>query len=227
MTAASILTPRTELEAIPRDISAEELLARVPGTRHSRLLVYSGSLDDIVGLLRVRDLVPTACQPGRPFDLGALIRPVLTVPENRPVDDLLEDMQRTGQQLAVVVDEYGGTAGIATLADVMRALVGRIGDESGTAESGRVVAEPDGSMRLDGLMRIHEFEELIGGQLEEPERDQVDTLSGLVMARLGRLPQVGDEVAIAGRRLRVEQLEGRRVGTFRLPPPDPKPSSAE
>ncbi len=218
LTASSLMTPRTELEAIPEDIDRDELLARVAASRHSRVLVCRENLDDVVGIIRVRDLVPYLARPGQPIDVRSLIRPVPTVPEKRPADHLLEDMQRTGEQLAVVVDEYGGTAGVVTLADVMRALVGRIADDASGAAAGRAVTEPDGSMLLDGLMRIHEFEELIGRRLEEADRAQVETLSGLVMARLGRLPQVGDEITLGSRRLRVERLEGRRVGTLRLMP---------
>ena len=130
----------------------------------------------------------------------------------------LEDMRRAGHHLAVVVDEYGGTAGIVTLADLMRALVGRIDEESGLGPPRHAPVEPDGSMLLDGLMRVHEFEELIGADLKEPERADVATLSGLVMARLDRIPRVGDEVQVADRRLRVEQLQRHRVATIRLLP---------
>lgn len=218
LTAAGLMTPRTELEAVPVGISLEELLTRVTTKRRGRLLVYDGSLDNILGVIRVRDLLPLARQPQERFDLRALIRPVLTVPESRRADDLLEDLQRAGRYLAVVVDEYGGTAGIVTLADLMRALVGRIDEESSFGPSGRASVEADGSMLLDGLLRIHEFEELIGVDLPEPERAGVETLGGLVMARLDRMPRVGDEVLVAGRRVRVEQLQGRRVGVVRLLP---------
>ena len=99
-------------------------------SRHGRLLVYDGSLDNIVGFIRLRDLVPLLARPGGPFDVRPLVRPVLTVPGSRTADDLLEDMRKSGRTLAVVVDEYGGTAGIVTLGDLMRALVGRIDEES-------------------------------------------------------------------------------------------------
>jgi CBS domain containing-hemolysin-like protein len=108
LTAAGLMTPRTELEAVPVGIDLEELLARVADTQRGRLLVYDGSLDNILGVIRVRDLLPLARQPRERFDLRALIRPVLTVPEGRRADDLLEDMQQAGRHLAVVVDEYGG-----------------------------------------------------------------------------------------------------------------------
>ena len=225
LTAAGLMTPRTELEAVPVGIDLEALLARVAITR-GRLLVYEGSLDNILGVIRVRDLLPLARQPRERFDLRALIRPVLTVPERRRADDLLEDMQQAGRHLAVVVDEYGGTAGIVTVADLMRALVGRIDEESSLGPPKRASVEPDGSMLLDGLLRLHEFEELIGVDLKEPEHAGVETLGGLVVALLDRMPRVGHEVLVAGRRVRVEQLQGRRIGVVRLFP-GPPPLDAE
>jgi len=218
LTAGGLMTPRTDLDAVPVGIGLDGLLTRFANSRRGRLLVYDGSLDNILGVIRSRDLLDLLGQPEPRFDLRALIRPVLTVPGGRRADDLLEDMQRAWRHLAVVVDEYGGTAGIVTLADLMRALVGRIDEESSAAPAGRATAEPDGSMLLDGLMRVHEFEELIGTDVPESERAGVDTVSGLVVARLDRLPQAGDEVTVAGRRLRVEQLQGRRVGVVRLLP---------
>jgi len=221
LTAAGLMTPRTDLQAVPVGIDREELLARVAITQHGRLLVYDGSLDHILGIIRVRDLLPLARQLRERFDLRALIRPVLTVPESRQADDLLEDMQQAGRHLVVVVDEYGGTAGIVTLADLMRALVGPIDEESSLGPPRRASVEPDGSMLLDGLLRLHEFEELIGADLKEPARAGVETLGGLVVALLDRMPRVGDEVLVAGRRVRVEQLQGRRIGVVRLLPGPP------
>lgn len=220
LTAGGLMTPRTELLGVPLGIALEELLARAIATRRGRLLVYDGSLDNVVGIVRARELLGVVREPPARFDVRSLVRPVLAVPEGRGADDLLEDMQRAGCHLAVVVDEYGGTAGIVTLADLMRALVGRVDEEPGAAGPAAIATEPDGSVLLDGLARLHEFEELIGADVAETERAGVETLSGLVMARLDRLPQVGDEVSVAGRRLRVERLQGRRVGLLRLLPPE-------
>jgi CBS domain containing-hemolysin-like protein len=166
----------------------------------------------------VRDLVPTLAQPAGTFDIRPLIRPVLTVPESRGADDLLEDMRKARRQLAVVVDEYGGTAGVVTLGDLMRALVGRIDEESTVGGPAGATPQPDGSLLLDGLMRVHELEELLGVELDKAEQGDVATVGGLIMARLDRMPQPGDEVTLAGHRLRVEQLDGRRVAVVRLGP---------
>lgn len=216
LTAGDLMTPRTELEAIPVGIGREDLLRSLATSRHSRLLVYDGSLDNILGVMRVRDLVPLLAQPHGPFDIRPFIRPVLTVPESRGADDLLEDMRKAGRSLAVVVDEYGGTAGIVTLGDLMRALVGRIDEELTVGAPAGATPQPDGSLLVDGLMRVHELEELLGAELDEAEWGNVGTVGGLIMARLDRMPRPGDEVTVAGHRLRVEELDGRRVAVVRL-----------
>jgi CBS domain containing-hemolysin-like protein len=216
LTAGDLKTPRTELEAIPVEIGREDLLRTPVTLRHDQLLVHDGSLDNILGVIRVRELVPLLGQTGATFDIRPLIRPVLTVPESRRADDLLEDLRKAGRSLAVVVDEYGGTAGIVTLGDLMRALVGRIDEESTGGEPAGATVQPDGSLLVDGLTRVHELEELLGTELDEAERGDVATVGGLTMARLDRMPRPGDEVTVAGHRLRVEKMDGRRVAAVRL-----------
>jgi CBS domain containing-hemolysin-like protein len=222
LTAGALMTPRTLIEAVPVTISLEALVARVAALTRSRLPVYEGSLDQIVGVLHVRDLFPVLANPAGGFDLRRLLRPVLTVPESKPADDLLEDMRASRCRLAVVVDEYGGTSGIVVLENLMEGLVGRIDDEpiGGGPPTPRPPppVEADGSRLLDGLTRIHELEEILGARLSEADEAGVETLSGLVMASLGRLPAAGDEISLAGRALRVERLQGRRVATARLLP---------
>ena len=216
LTAGVLMTPRMELEAIPIGIGREALLRSLATSRRSGLLVYEGSLDNILGVIRVRELVPLLAQPEGPFDLRPFLRPVLTVPESRWADDLLEDMRKAGRSLAVVIDEYGGTAGIVTLGDLMRALVGRIDDEATGAGPAGATVQPDGFVLVDGLMRVHELEELLRIELDEAARGDAATVGGLIMARLDRMPRPGDEVTVAGHRLRVEALDGRRVAVVRL-----------
>jgi CBS domain containing-hemolysin-like protein len=224
LTASDLMTPRTELGAVPVSIAFADLVRHVGRGRHNRVLVYDRSLDDILGVVRVRELFSLVPQPPAPFDLRPLIRPVLTVPETRAADDLLEDMRRAGRHLAVVVDEYGGTAGIVTLTDLLGALVGRIDEEPAPDQPRLATPAADGSLLLGGLLRVGELEELLGTELDPEARAEVATLGGLVMARLDRMPGVGDEVRIAGRRLRIEQLDGRRVALVRLFPPEPEPA---
>ena len=215
LTAGDLMTPRTEVEGLPVDVGREDLLRRVTGSAHSRLPVYDGSLDHILGVIRVRDLLVHLGRPGEPPDVRALIRPALTVPESRRADDLLEDMRQAAGHFAVVVDEYGGTAGVIALADLMRALVGRIDEETPGRVAG-ATTQPDGTVLVDGLTRVHELEEILGIELDKASRESAGTVGGLVMARLDRMPRSGDEIVLAGYRLRVERLDGRRVAVVRV-----------
>jgi CBS domain containing-hemolysin-like protein len=224
VTAGELLTPRTEVEAVPVTSTLAELLARARAARHSRLPVYEESLDHTLGVLYLRDLFRFLDPPAQPFDLRPVMRPVLTVPTTKRADALLEEMRAARQELAMVVDEYGGTAGVITLHDLLEGLVGRI-DEESPMPGERTAAPPtapDGSQVFDGLTRLREFEEATGIEVPEEDRQAADTVGGLIMLRLGRLPRPGDEVEIGGRRLRVERLRRHRVAEARLLPPEPR-----
>jgi CBS domain containing-hemolysin-like protein len=150
------------------------------------------------------------------------MRPVLTVPTTKGADTLLEEMRSARQELAIVVDEYGGTAGLVTLHDLVEGLVGRIDEEAPATGTDRPAQprakEPDGSQVFPGLTRLRDFEEATSIRVPEEERQAADTLGGLVMLKLGRLPRAGDEVEVGGRRLRVERLRRHRVAEARLLP---------
>jgi putative hemolysin len=221
-TAGELMTPRTEMEAAPVTVDRDALLAHAATGVHSRLVIYAESSDNVLGVLHVRDLFGTLPEPAEAFELRALLRPVLVVPESKRADDLLEEMRAARRQLAVVIDEYGGTAGLVTLEDLVEALVGPIDEEppigSGVDAPARYQPASDGSLILDGLTRLDQFEELMGTRLGEAVHEEVSTLGGLVMWQLGHVPQVGDEVGVAGRTLRVEELDSRRVATVRVQP---------
>jgi CBS domain containing-hemolysin-like protein len=224
LTAGELLTPRTEIEAVPAGVTLPELMKRAASAAHSRLPVYEGSLDHIVGVLYLRDLFRLLLEPAAAerFEVRALMRPVPTVPASKRADELLDEMRAARQQLAVVVDEYGGTAGIITLHDLVEGLVGRIDEEPALAGGERPApgprAEPDGSQVFDGLTRLRDFEEVTGIEVSEEDRQAADTVGGLIMVRLGHLPRQGDEVEVGGRRLRVERLRRYRVAEARLLP---------
>jgi CBS domain containing-hemolysin-like protein len=223
LSAGELLTPRTEIEAVPADISLPELTARAARATHSRLPVYEGSLDQIVGIVYLRDLFRILLSPPdqAPFDVRGLMRLAPTVPASKRADELLDEMRAARQQIAIVVDEYGGTAGIVSLHDLVEALVGRI-DEEPVVGAERPAptrrTEGDGSQVFDGLTRLRDFEETTGIALDEEDRQAADTLGGLIMLRLGHLPKPGDEVEVGGRRLRVERLRRHRVAEARLLP---------
>ncbi len=224
LTAGALMTPRTEVEAISATATLRDLLSVAAATTHSRLLVYEQSLDDVVGVLHIRDLFQVLDRPAETVSARTLLRPVLTVPETKHADDLLDEMRAARRQLALVIDEYGGTAGIVTLENLVEALVGRIEEEPavGAEMPTPIAAEADGSLMLDGLMRLDEFEEVADVKLGDDVHEQVDTLGGLVMASLDRIPRVGDEVVVDGQTLRVEHLDGLRVEAVRLLPKPPR-----
>jgi putative hemolysin len=220
LTVASLMTPRTEMQAVPVTATLEDLLQVAETSRHSQLPVYEGTLDNIIGILHLRELFKHRNTPSHAFALKPLIRAPLIVPDTKYAAELLEDMRSNRCHIAVLVDEYGGTAGMATLRDLLEALVGRIDDGPPTADGitteGGV--EADGSVLLDGLMRVEEFEEAARLRLEEKSHEGVETLGGLIAATLGRIPEVGEQIRIGGRALRVEARDGRRIATVRLLP---------
>ena len=172
------MTPRTEIEAVPVTSTLEELFRVAETTRRNRLPVYEGSLDQVLGILHVRELFKHRTAPPHTFDLRSLIRPPLLTPETKYAAEVLEDMRANRCHTAVVVDEYGGTAGIVTLRDLLEALVGRIDDTLSTEVNAPIegTLEADGSLLLDGLMRVEEFEEAAGVRLVDESHESVDTL---------------------------------------------------
>jgi magnesium and cobalt exporter, CNNM family len=223
LTASALMTPRTEVEAVSVTAELSELLHVTETTRHSRLPVYEGSLDNVLGILYVRDVFRYCRTQPDSFDVRMLIRPPLIVPETKYGSELIEDMRSNRTHIALVVDEYGGTAGIITLIDLLEALVGPIEDgpaaDNASVTDGRI--ESDGSVLLDGLMRVEEFEEVARLRLDDQAHEGVDTLGGLIAAVLGRFPKVGEEVEIGGRILSIEALDGLRIAAVRLLPQAP------
>jgi CBS domain containing-hemolysin-like protein len=142
----------------------------------------------------------------------------MVVPSTRPADGVLEELRAARQQLAIVIDEYGGTAGIVTIENLIEALVGPIyhEDDGVTSVTHEPVPEPDGTLVFDGLTRLDELQERTNLRIDPRLREEVDTVGGLVMATLGRVPEMGDEIEVDGHVLRVEALDGRRVAAVRV-----------
>jgi putative hemolysin len=219
VTAAELMTPRNKMDAVPATATLDELLALAARGAHSRVVVYQDSRDNVLGVLHLRELFKALAQPRDAFNLREWVRPVLTVPETKRADDVLEEMQQQRRQLAVVVDEYGGTAGVVTLDDLLGALVGRIDDELAPAPPRADSPPTDGTaVVLDGRLRLEEFEEQCDLRLPPSDHALVNTLGGLVMERLDRVPRLGDTVTVAGRTLEVARLDGRRVAAVRVHP---------
>ncbi|MEW5981731.1 MAG: hemolysin family protein [Acidobacteriota bacterium] len=215
LTAGQVMLPRTEMTALPAQGSLEDLRQRLLLTWQSVLPVFRESLDDIIGVVHVRDLFRLVGQAEGAFDLAPLAVEPLNVPETMAADDLLNEMRRLHTTIAVVIDEYGGTAGCVTFDRLMERIVGEIGGDPGT-EAPRVSVLTDGSALLDGLALTRDVNERFGLQIDE---DLYDTIGGYVLGRLGRRPRLGDTVEVEGRRIRVEALDGLRVARVLLPPP--------
>jgi putative hemolysin len=219
LTAGELMKPRTDVVAVSVDDPLDAVIDVARAARHSRLPVYGETLDDIVGVLHVAALLDVTRAPAS-FNLRTLATRAAFIPTSRKADDALEDMRRGGFHLAVVVDEYGVTAGILTFHDIMQGLVGRVARD-GSRAIGRPQA--DGSRTFDGLVRLAELEEILELKLPQEDREAADTLNGLVMLRLGRLPQVGDTVDLGEWLLTVESVAHQRVGRACM---KPKPASS-
>jgi putative hemolysin len=207
-----IMTPRPRVVGVPRAASVAEALRIVAECGYSRLPVYEGELDDVVGMLYARDLYE-AGRRGAPVEIGELVRPSLLVPPNRKAADLLADMRRAQRHLAVVVDEHGSTEGIVTLEDLLELIVGEIHDEHDEPEAPVRRLEP-GLLEAEGMVTVRSLNADQG--LELPESPAYVTLAGLVLERLGHLPRVAEQVEVGAYRLVVTAVEGRRVSRVRI-----------
>ncbi|HKZ28158.1 MAG TPA: hemolysin family protein [Acidimicrobiia bacterium] len=205
-TAEEVMVPRTDIVAVPAGESVDEAVTLAVRAGHRRLIVYEGDLDQITGVVYLRDLVrATGAAP--PQTVQALTRPTLVVSEWKRVVELLRDMQAQGTHLAVVVDEYGGTAGIVTIEDIAEELLGAVADE-GRVPSPTITRLSAGHWSVDGALLVDDLAEVIGVDLPEGEWT---TLAGMVMGLAGEVPEAGDEVEVAGYRFRVELIEQRRI----------------
>ncbi|SHG77583.1 Hemolysin, contains CBS domains [Fibrobacter sp. UWH9] len=208
-----IMTPRVDMCAIDADTRLEDLVKVLNTERHSRLPVYKETVDNIVGILSNRDFLQwyTEHHETETFDIMKLVMPPVFVPYHKKIDDMLTDLRKTGNQLAIVVDEYGGTAGLVTLEDILEEIVGEIRDEDDVDEEQDVQKLKDGRYILDPLMTLSDLEYELGVELEAPENSHVETLSGLIQATLGIIPSPGAEVVIKGYTFRVLKMEGNRM----------------
>lgn len=216
--AADVLTPRVEVEALPVDALVGDLLDRSATTGLSRFPVHRGDLDDVLGVVHVKDVLGLPAATRRDVPLSRLVREVAAVPESKDLESLMAELQAQTGQFAVVVDEYGGTAGIVTLEDVLEELVGNIDDEHDPLLGGSAVRRWAGAHDVSGRLHGDELSEVCGFVLPDGE---YETLGGFVMDRLGRVPAVGDRFGHDGWSVEVLEVDGRRVRTVRLVAPPP------
>jgi CBS domain containing-hemolysin-like protein len=205
LTAGHVMVPRTEVAAVAAGTPMRDLIKQVGRHQHTRFPVYDNDVDDVVGMLHVTDIIRNLAV-GVDTTAGALAREVLTVPVTLSADDLLAEMRRRRVREALVIDEYGGTAGLVTFESLMERIVGEVPGEAGAQT--RMRARPDGSCEVDGLALVTDVNEQFGLHIDE---SIYTTLGGYVLGRLGRRAKVGDVVEVEGRRMRVEALDGLRV----------------
>ena len=206
-----VMIPRTEIVAVPEDTDLAGLVAMARQTRFSRFPVYRDDLDHVVGVVHVKDLV--GVDRGSHATARDLMRKVPAVPETLRLDQALAEFRRQRAGLAVVIDEFGGTAGLVTLEDILEELVGEVRDEFEQGEGQRIREESPGIYVIDGLVSLDDLRDKLGVQLEE---EPYDTVGGLVFGRLGRLAEVGDAVDVEGYRFQVTSVDGRRVSQVRV-----------
>lgn len=204
-----VMTPRTRIVALPLEATVPEAWAAFTQSRHSRLPIFEGSIDQVRGVLLVKDLMQVP--DGAATPLGALMKPPHFVPESKPVAELLRDLQRARTQLALVVDEFGGVSGLVTMEDLLEEVFGEIQDEH-EAPAGLVEQAP-GLWLVSGQTHVEDVAEVLGVTWE---RDGFDTLAGLVLARLGHIPKAQESVEVEGARLTVLRMEGTRIAQVRV-----------
>jgi CBS domain containing-hemolysin-like protein len=204
-----VMRPRTEIVAVSIDATENEVRDTVRRERYSRYPVYKESLDDVVGVFLAKDYM--FYDGGTPFSLASVVREALFVPDSRPAERVIDDLRKTRAHMAVVLDEYGGTAGIVTMEDLVEEVIGDIADEYDLATRSAMMS--DGVLELAGVMSLIDVRS--DHNIPIPEGSW-STLGGYVFSRLGRLPRVGDRVTFPGGELEVVAMDGRRVAALRV-----------
>jgi magnesium and cobalt transporter len=213
-----IMVPRAQMVVVRRDQPAARILPVVVESGHSRFPVMDEDRDDIVGILLAKDLLRlTTAEKRERFDIREYMRPAVFVPESKRLNVLLKEFRRNRNHMAIVVDEYGGVAGLCTIEDVIEQIVGEIDDEFDVEDDQNIRRDAEAQFTVRGVTRIDEFNEYFGTRL--PEGAGVDTIAGLLMKQLGRLPRRGETASIDGFEFRVLRADRRRIDALRVVAP--------
>ena len=225
-TAGDVMVPRTDIVAAPASLGLEELSRLFQREGHSRVPIYRETLDDIIGMIHIRDLF-AARMGNAPVAIEALLRRPLFVPSSKPVLDLLREMRASRMHMALVVDEYGGIDGLVTIEDIVEEIVGDIADEHDEPDAPKVQPRPDGTLEVDARLSVEEFERHVGALLSEDERtSEIATVGGLVLALAGRVPARGEVITHpSGLSFRVLEADSRRIRTLRVTLPASAPEA--
>ena len=214
----SVMTPRIDMVAAPLMASPQEVAELVLASGHSRIPIYRESVDEVVGILHVRELLRVLLRAPAPaksnLPLADLLQPPHFVPETKTLASLLRELQERHQEIAIVVDEYGGTQGLVTVEDLLEEVFGEMGDTGDAATTPEPLKLPDGSWRVDGRTHLEQLEELFPVRI--PDESEWETVGGLTFGLLGHVPRVGDNVEAHGLRFTVEGADHRRARRVRV-----------
>lgn len=215
-TVVDVMVPRADIVALDVDTPLPAVIQRMSEEAHSRLPVYRDTLDDVIGMVHIKDVMACVASQ-KAMELKDIVREVSIVAPSMPVLDLLLQMRQTRQHMALVVDEFGGIDGLVTIEDLVEEIVGEIEDEHDEAAQPRLVERPDGSLIADARISIEDFEARVGPVLTEEEREDIDTLGGLVVSLAGRVPGRGELLKhSSGLEFEVVEADPRRIKRLRV-----------
>ena len=210
MTAGDVMVAAPRMDLVNIDAPFDELLHLIIDTAHSRFPVYEGEKENIIGILMAKDLLKLQRAPE--LNIKALLRPAVFVPESKGLNDLLREFRGNRNHLAIVIDEFGRTAGLITIEDVLEQIVGEIDDEHDDADEAKIIAaQSDGQFLVDALTPIADFNDQFGADFLD---DEYDTIGGFVTDAIGHLPEAGEELSVGRFHFRVGRADQRRVHSF-------------
>jgi magnesium and cobalt transporter len=225
-TVRDVMVPRVDIVAISADTPLDEVVRLIQAEAHSRYPVYRESLDDVIGMVHIKDVLAYWGTPKK-FNLRDILRRVVFVAPTLPVLDMLLDMRRSRSHMALVVDEFGGTDGVLTIEDLVEEIVGEIEDEHDVAQAPAVLRRADGTIDINGRTPVEMLEQEIGNVLSEDERREIDTVGGLIFSLLGRIPERGEVVSHpSGVEFEILDVDPRRIRRLRVRPPAAAQSAA-
>ena len=214
LTVVDVMLPRAQIVSLPIDAPLAEIVRRVIESGHSRFPVHGDDSDRIIGILLAKDLLKCFAGDGAPCNIRTLLRPVAMIPESKRLNILLKEFRLSRNHMAIVVDEYGGLAGLVTIEDVLEEIVGEIDDEHDEDDPARktlIQPQADGGFLVNALTTIADFNERLGSNFAD---DEFDTIGGMVTSEFGHLPEPGEETVLGGFQFRVTRADDRRVLEF-------------
>lgn len=224
-TVADVMVPRVDIVGIAADTPLDEVVRLIQAEAHSRYPIYRESLDDVIGMIHIKDVL-AYWGTSKKFNLRDILRRVVFVAPTLPVLDMLLDMRRSRTHMALVVDEFGGTDGLLTIEDLVEEIVGEIEDEHDVAQTPTLARRSDGTIDVNGRTPIELLEEEIGKVLSEDERREIDTVGGLIFSLLGRIPERGEVVRHpSGIEFEILDVDPRRIRRLRVRAPTVEPAA--